>query len=95
MELLSAGGGGHVTLDQVRRHFAQRVSGGPADDEVSVDENWYRYALAHGLPKTIERLTGEIIRRNLAENHGKKVKTLSDLKISNRILYSMLKKSGG
>ncbi|MBI5239114.1 MAG: sigma-54-dependent Fis family transcriptional regulator [Elusimicrobia bacterium] len=93
VELLAAGVEGHVTLEQVRRHLAQD-SGRPSADGVCVDDVWYRYALDHGLPETVDRFIGEVIRRNLAENHGKKIKTLSSLKISNRLLYSTLKKQG-
>ena len=32
--------------------------------------------------------------RNLAENKGKKTKTMADLKISTRLLYATLKKNG-
>ena len=92
VELLAAGAEGQVNLEQIRRHLSQDVRGQSAGNGVNVDENWYRHALAHGLPDTVDRFVGEIVRRNLMENHGKKIKTLSDLKISNRLLYSTLKK---
>ena len=94
VELLAAGAEGHVTSEQVRRHLNQELGRQPAGDGAFLDENWYRHALLHGLPKTVDRFMCEIIRRNLAENHGKKIKTLSDLKISNRLLYSSLKEHG-
>jgi DNA-binding NtrC family response regulator len=94
VELLAAGAEGQVTWEQVRRHLTQDLGKPSSAAGVAVDEDWYRHALAHGLPDTVDRLVGEIIRRNLAENHGKKIKTLADLKISNRLLYSTLNKPG-
>jgi DNA-binding NtrC family response regulator len=91
VELLAAGAEGQVTVAQVRRHLAQDLGAQPAADGALVDEGWYRYALEHGLPAAVDRLVEEIIHRNLTENHGKKVKTLADLKISNRLLYATLK----
>lgn len=93
VELLAAGAAGRVTLDLVRRHLTQDAGKPPANAGLCVPDDWYRCALEKGLPDTVDRFVGEIIRRNLAENQGKKVKTLSDLKISNRLLYSTLKKS--
>lgn len=90
VELLAAGAEGQVTLEQVHRHLTQNPSRQPASAGLGADESWYRYALDHGLPDAVDQFVGEIIRRNHSENHGKKIKTLSDLKISNRLLYSTL-----
>ncbi|MDD5657284.1 MAG: sigma-54 dependent transcriptional regulator [Elusimicrobia bacterium] len=89
--LLCAGTEGRVSLETVRRHLKE-VPGAPSAEGVSVEAGWYRYALAHGLPKALERFGDEIIRRNLSENHDKKSRTLSELKISNRLLYAALKR---
>lgn len=94
VQLLAAGAEGHVTLEQVRRHLSREAAGPPAEAGLAVEEGWYRRALEHGLPETVDRFAAEIIRRNLSENHGRKVKTLSDLRISNRLLYAALKRLG-
>ncbi|MFA6093647.1 MAG: sigma-54 dependent transcriptional regulator [Elusimicrobiota bacterium] len=92
VELLAAGAEGQVTLEQVRQHLTQDAGKVPATHSaVRVEENWYRYALDNGLNTAVDLFTAEIIRRNLTENHGKKSKTMADLKISNRLLYSALK----
>ncbi|MBI5208784.1 MAG: sigma-54-dependent Fis family transcriptional regulator [Elusimicrobia bacterium] len=92
VELVAAGTDGRVTLEQTRRYLDQAVSGPPGAMSTFVPEHQYRYALEHGLDGAIDRIVGEIIRRNLAENGGTKAKTLSDLKIANRLLYSTLRK---
>ncbi|MDD5628452.1 MAG: sigma-54 dependent transcriptional regulator [Elusimicrobia bacterium] len=91
LELLAAGTEGQVGLELVRRHLSQNPGRPAAPADLGVEEAWYRHALEQGLPETVDRFVAEIVRRNLAENHGKKVKTLSALRISNRLLYSTLK----
>lgn len=93
VELLAAGTDGRVTKEAAQRHLAQAGGGpgGPLDSFVG--ERQYRYAMDKGLAQAVDLFVGEIIRRNLAENGGKKANTLSDLRISTRLLYSTLKKS--
>ena len=95
VELLASGQEGHVTLDKVRRHLAMALQQPEAATGDFMTERQYRYALDKGLDAAVERLVYEAVRRNLNENGGKKTKTLADLKISTRLLYSTLKKSGG
>src|SRR5205814_138813 len=92
VELLTGGGEGRVGLDGVSRLLKTlRVQEGAGS---SLTDDQYRYALERGLDRAVERLVDAVIRRNLAENAGKKTKTLSDLKISTRLLYASLKRSG-
>jgi two-component system nitrogen regulation response regulator GlnG len=51
----------------------------------------YDYALKYGLPNAIDRFAKEIILRNLSINKTK-TKTMSELKISTRFFYSILKR---
>jgi two-component system nitrogen regulation response regulator GlnG len=56
-----------------------------------VTEKQYNYALKYGLPNAIDRFAKEIILRNLSINKTK-TKTMSELKISTRFFYSILKR---
>jgi DNA-binding NtrC family response regulator len=90
VELLSAGDEGRVSPEAVARQLkAVRVQEGEASFATDAQ---YRFALAQGLDAAVDRLVDTIIRRSLAENGGKKTKTLADLKISTRLLYSSLKR---
>ena len=91
VDLLTADAEGRVTAEQVRRRLGQALGGLPAVGGF-VEERQYRYALDQGLDRAVDRFVGEIVRRNLAENKGKKTRTLAALKICTRLLYSTLKK---
>lgn len=89
VELVAVGTQGQVTLDTVRRHITHSATpGSPA-----ITQAQYDYALEHGLAGAVDCLTSEIISRNLSENNGKKAAILAQLKISKRLLYSVLAKS--
>ena len=91
-ELLVSGSEGRIDLATVKKHLT--ASGcGAAAGQLS-GEGPYRHALSNGLERTLDRIAYEIIQRSLADNGGKKTKTLSDLKISTRFLYSTLNKFG-
>lgn len=53
----------------------------------------YALAVKDGLQAALDKVAEEIILRNLAGNGGKRTKTMADLKISTRMLYSVLKKN--
>lgn len=89
VDLISCGPEGQVDISAVKKHLKGREAGQPAPAR---DGELYAFALANGLEAALERVAGEIITRNLRENGGKKTKTLADLKISTRLLYSTLKK---
>ena len=95
IDLLSSGEGGRVGLDTVQKHLkggqgapsrAPEAGGGP--DAIYAD------ALNRGLEAALEKISDEVIARNLRENSGKKTKTLEDLKISTRLLYATIKRLG-
>ncbi len=93
MDLAASGPAGRVSLETARKHLkgvAQpaAAAAGPAGGDT------YAYALAHGLEAALEKLSAEIIQRNLRENDGVKTRTLADLKISTRLLYATLEKAG-
>jgi DNA-binding NtrC family response regulator len=90
VDLLSSGAGGRVDAEAVKRH----LKGQEAPRGAESAGNIYAYALQHGLEAALDKTAEEIIMRNLAENKGKKTKTMADLKISTRLLYATLKKSG-
>lgn len=91
VDLLSSGSEGRVDINAVKKHLKGRDGGQPAPIK---EDGLYAYALANGLEAALEKVSGEIIARNLRENEGKKTKTLADLKISTRLLYSTIKRLG-
>ncbi len=89
--LISSGPEGRVDFNAIKRHLKGRGGAQPAPAR---EDGLYAYALTNGLEVALEKVSGDIITRNLRENEGKKTKTLADLKISTRLLYSTLKKLG-
>ena len=88
-DLVSGGQQGRVDLETARRHLkGQCAAPGSAEDAL------YAAALAGGLDAALEKVSADIISRNLRENGGVRTKTLADLKISTRLLYATLKKLG-
>ncbi|MDD5209463.1 MAG: sigma-54 dependent transcriptional regulator [Elusimicrobiales bacterium] len=91
VDLVSSGSEGRVDINTVAKHLKGREAAQPAS---AGDGGLYAYAMANGLEAALDKVSGEIITRNLRENEGKKTKTMADLKISTRLLYSTLKKLG-
>jgi len=91
VDLISSGPEGRADLAAVQKHLKGREGSQPAP---SHDGDLYAYALANGLEAALEKVSSEIINRNLKENEGKRTKTMADLKISTRLLYSALKRQG-
>lgn len=91
VDLISSGSEGRVDINAAKKHLKDRNVGQPAPIK---KDGLYAYALANGLEAALEKVSGEIIARNLRENEGKKTKTMTDLKISTRLLYSTVKKLG-
>ncbi len=89
VDLVAASVGGQVTLEIVKRHITQFAAPAP----IAFTQAQYDYALEHGLAGVVENLQAGIIRHNMTENHGKKAATLKQLKISKRLLYSVVTKS--
>jgi DNA-binding NtrC family response regulator len=87
-DLAAAGAGGKVTPETTRKHL--KGSGQAA----GAGEDLYAFALAHGLEAALDKVSAGIITRNLRENGGVRTRTLADLKISTRLLYATLKKTG-
>jgi len=87
--LVAAGTDGQVTLEIVKRHITQFSAPGP----LAFTQTQYDHALEHGLAGVVENLQAGIIRHNMNENHGKKAATLKQLKISKRLLYSVVGKA--
>lgn len=90
-DLLSSGAEGRVDLETVKKHLRGAEAGrgnAPSGDDL------YVYAIEHGLDAALEKVSGEIIARNLRDNGGKKTKVMEDLKISTRLLYATLKRLG-
>ncbi|MFH1619381.1 MAG: sigma 54-interacting transcriptional regulator [bacterium] len=94
VELASATDG-MVTLDMVERHMAQTIRREKPAADGFLTAGQYEYASKNGVREATDRLTYEIIRRKLQETNNKKIKTRRELKISKRMLYSMLKKFKG
>jgi DNA-binding NtrC family response regulator len=90
VDMLVAGGEGRVGLGAVERLLKTiRVTEGESS---FVTDEQYRCAMSQGLEEAVDRFVDTVIKRNLAENDGKKTKTLEDLKISTRLLYASLKR---
>ncbi len=91
VDIMVSGTDGTVALDLVKRHIT--LSEAPEQPgTINITQAQYDYALAHGLSDAIDRITAEIINRNLNDNHGRKINTREQLKISKRLLYSVLGK---
>lgn len=95
VEIVSAGAEGQISLEVISRHMKQAEA--QPGEPLSFTQTQYDYALRNGLIELAENLKAAIIRRNLEENHGKKAATLEQLKISKRLLYSVVepKQPGG
>ncbi|MEW5815342.1 MAG: sigma-54 dependent transcriptional regulator [Spirochaetota bacterium] len=95
VEIVSAGAEGQISLEVISRHLKQAEA--QPGEPLSFTQTQYDYALRNGLIELAENLKAAIIRRNLEENHGKKAATLEQLKISKRLLYSVVepKQPGG
>lgn len=89
--LLASGHDGRIGKEHVVRHLNQSPGEPASEPGAFIVESQYRYALDAGLNHAVNRFIQEIVKRNLAENEGKKTRTLSALKISTRLLYSALK----
>ncbi len=50
----------------------------------------YRYAREHGLKATLKRICDEMVARSLADNKGKKMRVVADLKTNTRTVYNSL-----
>ncbi|HOW90121.1 MAG TPA: sigma 54-interacting transcriptional regulator, partial [Elusimicrobiales bacterium] len=92
VDLLTAGGDGRITLDMVKRHLTHAPAASPCNAAATREQ--YDCALAHGLPKAVDMFIADIVRRNLEENDGKRTETREQLKISKRLLYSVLNGPG-
>lgn len=89
-DLVSGGQQGRVDLETAKRH----LKGVAAASAPSYEDALYALAAAEGLDAALDKVACEIVARNLKENGGVRTKTLADLKISTRLLYSTLKKLG-
>lgn len=88
VEIISVGADGQIPLELVSRHLKQ--SDAQPGEPLSFTQAQYDYALKNGLSELAENLKAAMIRRNLEENHGKKAATLEQLRISKRLLYSVV-----
>ncbi len=93
-DLLSSGSDGRVGLEEAKKHLRGEAAAAGGQEPRAGDDGLYRYALEHGLEAALAKVSDEMIARNLNENGGVRTKTMTDLKISTRLLYSTLKKLG-
>lgn len=97
VDLLTSGAGGRVDAATLGKHIKGPGAPGaavqPGTAEAKAADDLYAYALRHGLEAALAKVSAEIINRSLQENGGKKTRTMTDLKISTRLLYSSLKKT--
>jgi two-component system, NtrC family, response regulator AtoC len=88
-DLVSAGERGLVTPQAV-----ERLLRGAGPGRCAAEPGLYELALRQGLDAALDKVSSEIILRNLRENNNKRTQVLQDLKISTRLLYATLKKAG-
>jgi DNA-binding NtrC family response regulator len=94
-ELLKASDERRVTAETLGRFLNEaRAEASPRAEHPSLTESQYRMAKAQGLSAAVDALVDAAVARCLEENNGKKTKVLKELKISTRLLYSSLKRSG-
>jgi len=92
VELVATGAHGVVTLETVRKHITPVATPSTAAPEAAGQVE-YEYAVKNGLDAAVDRFIAGLISRSLAENHGKRAATLTQLKISKRLLYATLAKT--
>lgn len=91
VDIMTTGTDGQVTLGAVKRHVTHSAPP-QLPGTIAITQQQYDHALKHGLPDTLDQVTAEIINRNLNENNGKRINVREQLKISKRLLYSVLDK---
>jgi len=95
VELLAAGAEGMVTAATLGRYLGEARAKAPvAEEDPALTESQYRKAVAQGLSAAVDAMEDAAIARCLAENGGKKTKALKTLKISTRMLYASLERTG-
>jgi len=95
VELLAAGAEGMVTAATLGRYLGEARAKAPAaEEDPALTESQYRKAVSQGLSAAVDGLVDAAIARCLAENGGKKTKALKTLKISTRMLYASLERTG-
>ncbi|OIO11272.1 MAG: hypothetical protein AUJ52_02160 [Elusimicrobia bacterium CG1_02_63_36] len=95
VELLAAGAEGMVTAATLGRYLGEARAKAPVTEEdPALTESQYRKAVSQGLSAAVDGLVDAAIARCLAENGGKKTKALKTLKISTRMLYASLERTG-
>lgn len=94
VDLVSAGQEGRISGEAVELLLVQARAESPRTGCAALSEELYRYAREHGLNAALDRITDAAVARCLAEAGGKKTKVLAELRISTRLLYSSLERSG-
>ena len=90
LDLLMAGDEGRITEERVA-HLLSSLSIEEGGEAITSEQ--YRFALEHGLPALVERVVEAAIKKNLAENGGRKRKALLDLRTDTRTLYNALRRN--
>jgi DNA-binding NtrC family response regulator len=90
-DLLLAGSSGRITPEKIKRGLGAQGKPGTGTGAF-LAEAQYAYALERGLNEALDKFSAEAVHRSLRENGGRKTKTMADLKISTRLLYSILGK---
>jgi DNA-binding NtrC family response regulator len=90
VELLVAGNEGNISPETMM-HLINSASVMQGNG-IEVTDSQYLFALRHGLPTAVERFTDQIIERCLVEHDGQKNQVRTAIQISNRLLYSSLKR---
>lgn len=89
IDILTSGENTTITLDELKRYLNS-----PIYNTINkfITQYQYEYALSNGLNSAIDKFIFEIVNQNLIENSNKRTETCRQLKISKRLLYSILKK---
>ncbi|MBI4369632.1 MAG: sigma-54-dependent Fis family transcriptional regulator [Elusimicrobia bacterium] len=92
VDLLVAGERGRVAAETVKKMLKTlRLQEGGVG---FASEEQYRFAAREGLPQAIDRFIDAVVKRHLESNGGIKTKAVKDLRISTRLLYQSLERSG-
>ena len=95
VEMISVKSGGVIDVEKVKECLNQDLNASAKyseSDSNFITKEQYSYALKYGLPEAMDKFAREIVFKNISENKAK-TKTMSELKISTRFLYSILKKN--
>ncbi|MFH1999789.1 MAG: hypothetical protein ABIK28_08915 [Planctomycetota bacterium] len=92
VDLLVEGTTGRIDLAQIQSCQSRLAISPPAEELLT--HKLFQHAMKDGLHATLDILRCAIVKRQLQANNGNKTRTMKDLKIASKTLYSALESNG-